>query len=342
MLPADLLAATLARFATADKPLIAANADRQPQPNTLKLEVGQRVQATVQAKVSADLFQVRVANQSVQMQLPAFVHPGDRISLQVVSLQPRLTFSFAASTNPLSTSEQLGSTARLLSSLSQQPIRQDYVPSAQREPLWIGERTAPNSAQLAARLHQSLSHSGLFYESHQAQWIAGTRATPQLMQEPQNQLRAQTPPSASALASPTTAQAAGGEAAPRIPTIPEPLQAIVQQQLQALENKQVVWTGLAWPGQTMRWEVREQPAHHENGETTQKQWATELHLDLPKLGGVTAHLSMNGNAVNLKFEVADARAAHTLQAASTSLVAALTAHGVPVLQTRIEQTAESA
>lgn len=331
MLPADLLASTLARIATTDKPLITANADKQTQQNALKLEVGQQVQATVQAKVAADVFQVKVANQTIQMQLPAFVRSGDQVTLQVVSLQPKLSFSFAASSNPLSTSEQLGSTARLLSSLSQQPIRQDYVPPTRREPLWIGERAAPDTSQLAGRLQQSLNHSGLFYESHQAQWISGTRTTPQLLQEPQNLLRTQ------------VAQhplPAGGESNTRTPSIPEHLQPLVQQQLQVLENKQVVWMGQAWQGQDMRWEVREEDARSgKEGEDT-KQWVTELHLDLPKLGGVTARLSMNGNAVSLKFEVADEQTARTMGAATEQLVASLTAHGVPVLQTLIERTPE--
>ncbi|GAB5604704.1 flagellar hook-length control protein FliK [Sideroxyarcus sp. TK5] len=355
MLPADLLAATLSRIATTDKPLITATPDKQAQQNALKLEVGQQVQATVQAKVAADMFQVKVASQTVQMQLPAFVKPGDMIGLQVVSLQPRLTFSFAASTNPLSTSEQLGSTARLLSSLSQQPIRQDYVPPTRREPLWIGERAAPDTSQLAGRLHQSLSHSGLFYESHQAQWIAGTRSTPQLMLEPHNQLRPDTaqiaakqpallPPESRSIMVPATPTAlqAGAEPNPRMPAIPEHLQPLVQQQLQALENKQVVWIGQAWQGQDMRWEVREEDARSGNNGEDGKQWVTELHLDLPRLGGVTARLSMNGNAVSLKFEVTDDRTARTMEAATEQLVTSLAAHGVPVLQSRIERTPEGA
>lgn len=352
MLPADLLAATLTRIATADKPLIAANPDKQQQ-NTLRLEVGQHVQGTVQAKVAADVFQVRVANQTVQMQLPAFVKPGDLIGLQVVSLQPRLTFSFAASVNPLSTSEQLGSTARLLSSMSQQPVRQDYVPPVRREPLWLGERSTPDTAQLAGRLHQSLSHSGLFYESHQAQWVAGTRATPQLMQEPQNQLRMAVTPNAqsipqapqpgspqSAALPPPTASLHGEAAANRMPSIPEHLQPIVQQQLHALENKQVVWMGQAWPGQDIRWEVREEGPRNGQSDAPDKQWVTELRLDLPQLGGVTARLSMNGNAVSLHLAVADEQTARKMEQASAQLVSSLTGHGIPVLQARIEREQE--
>ncbi|MEW5904742.1 MAG: flagellar hook-length control protein FliK [Pseudomonadota bacterium] len=344
MLPADLLAATLNRLATTDRPLISANPDRQNAQPPAKLEIGQQIQATVQAKVAADQFQVKVGNQTMQMQLPAFIRPGDKVTLQVVSLQPRLTFSLAASTTPLSTAEQLGSTARLLSSLSQQPVRQDYAPAVQREPLWIGERSAPDTQQLASRLHQSLSHSGLFYEAHQAQWIAGTRSTPQLMQEPHNLLRAQLPPASAADAGLATvasqASASAGET-PRLPHIPEHLQPIVQQQLQALEHKQVVWQGQAWQGQEMRWEVRDETPRQGERADAQRQWVTELHLDLPHLGAVSARLHMNGDAVSLTLETDEAQSARTLEQASAQLVDALGARGIPVLKAQVARKSDT-
>ncbi|MFA5372076.1 MAG: flagellar hook-length control protein FliK [Sideroxydans sp.] len=326
MLPADLLTATLNRIVTTDnKPLIAGNPDQKNSP-ALKLEVGQQVQGTVQAKVAPDVFQVRVADRTIQMQLPATVRSGDLVALRVVALQPRLTFSLAASSNPLSTSEQLGSIARLLSSLAQQPMHRDYVPASQQSPLWIGTKESPNTAQLAEKLHLALSHSGLFYEAHQAQWIAGKRSTPQLMQEPHNQL-----PNSTAPADP---------GAPRTSAIPEQLQAIVQQQLNALENKQVVWQGLAWPGQEMHWTVGEETGR-QAGEQTDKHWFTELHLDLPTLGGVTARLRFNGEAVTFEIDTANAVATQKLTSASTQLADAMNAHGVPVLQTRIRCAPET-
>lgn len=326
MLSAELLTAALTRYTQPDKPLIAVTPDQKNPAAALKLEVGQQVQGTVKAKVAPGVFQVRIAERTIQMQLPAFVRSGDLIALQVVSLQPRLTFSLAASSNPLSTSEQLGSTARLLSSLAQQPVRQDYVPSAQRAPLWIGAQDSPNFVQLAQKLHHALSHSGLFYESHQAQWIAGQRTTPQLMQEPHNQL----PP---APKEPV--------AAVRQNAIPESLQPIVQQQLHALKNRQVVWQGPVWPGQEMRWKVGEQ-RNHAPGVPEENHWVTELKLKLPRLGGISARLRFNGNAVAFEVAASDAAATQTLQDASAQLVSALNARGVPVLQTRISHATESA
>lgn len=121
MLPADLIS-SLHTLGLDNRPLITATPDKVQGGTPPQYELGQKLQATVQAQVSANVFKVRVADQLLQMQLPSFVRSGDTITLQVVSLQPRLTFTLAASANPVSTPESLSAASRLLSSLSQQPL----------------------------------------------------------------------------------------------------------------------------------------------------------------------------------------------------------------------------
>jgi hypothetical protein len=329
-MPVNPLAVTLTKLALNEKPLIAAATDKPNPKASLKLDIGQQVQGTVQTQTAPGQFQVRIADHVVQLQLPAFVRSGDLISLQVTSLQPRLAFSLSSTTNPVSTSEQLSSASRMLSSMTQQPLDQPYVKSLQRAPLWIANQaSAPDTTLLADKLHNALSHSGLFYESHQAQWIAGMRSTPQLMQEPQNQVPQQNTVihnEAAKMNVPTTLNA-----------IPEHLQNLVQQQLHALENRQVLWQGMAWEGQEMRWEVREEsPRRNTTGEQD-GQWMTEIHLDLPHLGSLSARLSLNGGAVNLMLNARDEKTRELLGNASTQLVSALNERDIPVLQTRIEK-----
>jgi hypothetical protein len=335
MLPANLLSAVLGKAALSDKPLISGATDKSGPQSALKLEIGQQVQGTVQSQVSPSNFQVKIANQVVQMQLPAFIRSGDLITLQVASLHPRLTFSLAASTNPVSTSEQLSSTSRLLSSMSQQPIEQNYVRPTQQAPLWVASQTAPDTRILADKLHHALSHSGLFYESHQAQWIAGMRSTPQLMQEPQNQLPARPDTALQPADNATPVNAANKSGAPAS-VIPEHLLNLVQQQLHTLENRQVLWQGQAWQGQEMRWEVREESPRHTPKDDPEGQWVTELNLNLPRLGNVSFKLSFNGNAVNLAMVVAEEKTRDTLHNESLHLLAALEERGIPVLQTVIK------
>jgi flagellar hook-length control protein FliK len=342
MLPANLIS-TLKALSLSDKPLITATPDKAPANTGKQLEVGQKVQGTVQAQVAPNIFNVRVATQLLQMQLPAFIHSGDTITLQVVSQQPRLTFALAASSNPVSTPESLSATSRLLSSLSQQPLERSYVRPIQSSPLWTGAQVLPDTTQLASKLHDALSHSGLFYESHQAQWIAGTRPTTQLLLEPQNQLpqtpQTQTVQSRNIEAANNTVSAlqTGGEQRVAAPNIPPHLQTLVQQQLNALETHQVLWQGQVWQGQEMRWEVSEESPHRNAQGQEEGQWITQIHLDLPNLGGVSARLSFNGNALNLAFEVTDAQARDRLGNASSQLTTALAERGIPVVHTQITQ-----
>jgi hypothetical protein len=153
---------------------------------TPEFELGQKLQATVQAQMAPGIFKVRVADQLMQLQLPNTIRAGDTIILQVASLLPRLTFNMAASANPLSTADQLSATARLLSSLTQQPLEKPFLRPANSAPLWAGVTQFPDTTELAGKLHTTISQSGLFYESHQAQWLAGSRNTAQLLLEPQN------------------------------------------------------------------------------------------------------------------------------------------------------------
>jgi flagellar hook-length control protein FliK len=302
--------------------------------------LGQKVQGTVQTQVAPNVFNVRVATQLLQMQLPAFIRSGDTITLQVVSQQPRLTFTLAASSNPVSTPESLSSTSRLLSSLSQQPLERSYVRPIQSSPLWAGEKALPDTTQLAGKLHEALSQSGLFYESHQAQWIAGSRPTTQLLLEPQNQLpNNQLPqnPSSKNMDSAMSLNPTVSEPRLAAPSIPEHLQTLVQQQMSALETHQVLWQGQVWQGQEMRWEVREESPHRNAQGVEEGQWITQINLDLPNLGGVSARLSFNGNALNLSLDVSDAQAREKLGNASPQLMAALSERGIPVVHTQITQ-----
>lgn len=334
MIPADVLNA-LKALALTQKPLIPAT----PATSAIAaFEPGQKFQAMVQAQLAPGLFKVQVADQILQLQLPSSIRSGDTITLQVVSLLPRLTFNMAASANPLSTSDQLSSTARLLSSLTQQPLEKAFVRPANSAPLWTGATQFPDTAELAAKLHSTLSQSGLFYESHQAQWLAGTRNTAQLLQEPQNlpaqQLKTawgldeQTARTSSTvtLNSATSTPVAAQERI-SIPGIPDHLQPLIQQQLNALETRQVQWQGQIWPNQEMEWQIREETSRSPSGEEG-RQWATQIHLNLPNLGEVTATLRFGNNGLSVTLDADKSATRSKLGTASSLLVSTLSDRGI--------------
>ena len=167
MLPVNLLNA-LKEYTLAQKPPLPSGATDVTAKTGLQFEVGQKVQGIVQTQLATNIFKVNISGQLVQMELPATVHSGDTIALQVTALLPRVTFSMTSSEKPLSTPEQLSNTARVLSSLSQQTPEKAYVRAAQTGPVWT-EPQVPETKLLAGSLQQAISTSGLFYESHKAQ-----------------------------------------------------------------------------------------------------------------------------------------------------------------------------
>jgi hypothetical protein len=269
----------------------------------------------------------------MNMQLPADLKSGDVVELQVMSLQPRLTFSLSASANPLSAPEQLSTASLLLSSLSQQPQEKAHVRALRSEPLLETVTTPPDTNKLAGKLHESLSQSGLFYEAHQAQWLAGARSTAQLLQEPQNQLTDSGKTTLGGVNDATGRIAAQHDSS----NIPSQLQPLVQQQLNALETRQVLWQGFAWPNQKMDWEIHEETPHRNapGYEEAGAQWATQIRLDLPNLGEVAAMLRFNTHGLSITLDASDERTRSLFGSASSRLSAALAERGITVASTLV-------
>lgn len=340
MLSANLLN-TIKALALEQRPLVTVTAVGAAK--TGLFEPGQKLQGSVQAQVAPGLFKVRIGDQVIQMQLPATIKSGDTVALQVMATQPRFVFSMSASTNPLSTPEQLSSASRLLSALSQQQPEKAYVRATQKTPLWPVPQ-APDSAQLAGQLREALSYSGLFYESHQAQWLQGARSTAELMQEPQNLPSGQTAATADAAEESSFNPAL--RHTPPLPQdggaadIPEHLQSLVQQQLNALETRQMVWQGNIWPGQPMQWEIHEheQPPQASEAEGL-RQWTTLVNLALPRLGEISAKLHFGANGLNLALEAGTAMTRATLSNAAEHLISSLAENGIQTINMQVVQHA---
>ncbi|MBI5438161.1 MAG: flagellar hook-length control protein FliK [Nitrosomonadales bacterium] len=366
MLPANVISA-LQVLSNSGKPLIAAAQDT-PAPIT-KLEPGQQLQGAVQSKISEGLFKVQVAGEMLQMRLPANIRSGDVIKLEVLAIQPRITFGMVASTNPLSTPEQIGSTARLLSNLAELPIERPIVQQLGNKAVWPAAQQAPDAKQLAEGLREALGKSGLFYESHQAQWVRGERSTSQLLQEPQNLLTGKSfplpalgqraaqntnpmpglpenelpafgagsgdriPATQDSSNSQAMAKSAGDTAMP----VAKELVHLVQQQLHTLEQHHLVWMGQVWPGQQMQWEIQGQP-EHQGRQQDERQWSTEMELDLPRLGGVHARLVFAASGLRLTLNAADQATVDLFNRALPKLKNSLADAGIALAAAAVEKS----
>lgn len=332
MLPANIVNA-LQTLAKSAKPTL--SLEVAPPAAIGKFEPGQQLQGAVQSKLADGLFKVQIAGQTLQMNLPGNIQSGDTIKLQVVAVQPRITFSMMASTSPLPTADQIGASARLLSNLANLPIERPLVQQMGDKAVWAAAQQAPDTKQLAGGLRDALSQSGLFYESHQAQWVRGERSIGQLLEEPQNLLTGKTmllsrndlpADKASAMqaqsASPSLSKA--GETPLQIAKEVLPL---VQQQLHTLENHHMVWMGQVWPGQQMQWEIQGQPEHR-NKQQDERQWSTEMELSLPTLGDVRARLVFAESGLRLTLHATDANTADLFNRALPQLRDSLDRAGI--------------
>ncbi|WP_449192511.1 flagellar hook-length control protein FliK [Thauera sp.] len=365
MIPADLAARLRllneASFFNSEPPVPGLQRAREIQSQLPELVPGQRFFATLQRTLPDGTFRALVAGQQMTLALNTAAKSGDTLELEVSQVTPRAVFARivgqeAAATVTASAQPALSQTGRLISFLlTGQPAAQPASLAA-NQPLLAAPPA--NGAQLAPLLRQALGQSGLFYESHQADWVLGRRDTASLTSEPQGQAQTRsTAPGASqavtgqavhqGVASPKSgaqsgqpaaaegseraAQARGAaladEAAPvRTAPIPDRLIPIVHQQLDALATQQYVWHGQAWPGQAVEWRI-EDPERDDGSaeEETAHGWDSTLRLTLPRLGGVEAQLHLNGKQVALRLRADEADTLVALDAGAATLASALEA-----------------
>ena len=336
---------------------------------------GQRLPAHVLASLPSGRFEVRVGDQVLDLNLPRNTQPGETLDLTFVSSNPRLTFALTRDlpgTLLANSQVALSDAAKYLGSLLQKGAEASPQPSLQNASATV--RSAVSQAgqalqlppvvteppsdipQFAQALKQAVSQSGLFYESHQVQWLSGERSLAALRHEPQGQLPPLPPaepkqerpagpmPQASATLPQPLAQLpratetiqAPGLLAPGIervaadPIHPQATQ-LVQQQLQTLDTRQLVWQGQVWPGQEMYWEIEEDTRHAggggEGGEDVAS-WHTRLNLQLPGLGGIQAKLAFINGTLKLDIAAADAATAELMRVRQQALAERFDASGL--------------
>lgn len=320
---------------------------------------GQRLTAVVLATLPNGRFQVQVGDSSLDMNLPLNTQAGDQVELTFVSNQPRLTFALTrdlpsaavAAGNNLGFEAKpqvtVSDSARYLGALLQKITDHAETlaaPVSKSAPLLSA---APSDIkEFATSLRNTLSQSGLFYESHQAQWVAGERRLTDLLQEPQGKLPALNPVSTPGVGAeiaqknvPVALPSDGlfAQSATRMPVHAEAV-TLVQQQLQTLDTRQLVWQGQVWPGQAMEWRVDERGARDGGaGEVEVPHWQTSLRLQLPRLGDVQARLAFTPQGLRIDLKASDAGTAETMRGAQDKLRKSMEASGLNVMAMSVER-----
>jgi flagellar hook-length control protein FliK len=100
---------------------------------------------------------------------------------------------------------------------------------------------------------------------------------------------------------------------PDIQTIP-----VVRQQLEILNTSQFAWQGEAWNGQRMEWTIRREEGRKHS--PTPRKWETDLRLELPRLGAISASISITGNQVRLSISASDTDTAEMMKTRKNRLI----------------------
>jgi hypothetical protein len=189
---------------------------------------------------------------------------------------------------------------------------------------------------IAMALQRSIANSGVFYESHLAEWTLQRHSVAYLQQEPQAAWpSAGTSGTAAVLPAALPLEGAAAASAPSMPPtsptlapLPDGAPALVRQQLDVLETGQILWRGDLWPGQHAAIEITEDQEAREPGMAPV--WRTRLALSLPGLGGIEARLALSGNRLQLHIDTEDPASGPWLREALPVLVAALSARALDV------------
>jgi len=105
---------------------------------------------------------------------------------------------------------------------------------------------------------------------------------------------------------------------------------LINIQLNALEQKQIVWQGQLFPGQTMEWEIQEHHQPKQGDESPQAVWQSTVRFSLPTLGTISATIHLIGDQVHVKVNTMTEDAANSLRENSNYLATALGAAGSPL------------
>lgn len=208
--------------------------------------------------------------------------------------------------------------AKLVAAASREDPREHSAPRPALEPARMPAPNAPvapdpaASAEVARSLKASVDSSGLFYESHVAEWAEGRRSIETIRSEPQALLGAALEQSVDGT----------GRIANEAKTA---LGTIVREQLQALHAQQVAWRGELWPGQDADIAIGRDP--NDSAPPEAQVWRARLALELPRLGRVEVRLALTGRDLALGL-ASDGDTRETLSGGRGSLVDRLAARGL--------------
>ncbi len=262
---------------------------------------GKDYEAEVISQSEDKSLNVRVAGTIFKIQVAADIASGQILTLRYLNSVPDPTFLLIKAGGP--PTNQADKT--VLSQAAQnigQFLYEEKSGSIKSAPYEEAKALTDNPElprMTAGNLRQLIDTSGLFYESHLADFLEGKRALSLMMQEPQNKT--------------------GFD-----PAI------LVVKQLEVLEQNKLHWTGEVWPQQNMDWTTliqrRSQPNNTKDNSDKQSDQTgitSIMKFDFENLGTVKASLQMNQGHLQVKFETSNTNSSRILKSQTNMLALSL-------------------
>jgi hypothetical protein len=146
--------------------------------------VGKQFRAEILSRLNDGSFMLKLADTTVRMNLPTGAQVGDSVDLTLMATQPRPTFLLGAQAGPADANTSLSNAGRLIDNLLRAAQKSD-APVTLTGKTPVVPSPSVSTTQVASALKDTLTFSGLFYESHVGQWANGDRPLADLMREPQ-------------------------------------------------------------------------------------------------------------------------------------------------------------
>jgi hypothetical protein len=317
---------------------------------------GQQVKGEVLARLSDQVHLVKIAGDIYRTELPEPTRPGTTLNLAYRSGEPRPEFALQRGNNEASPVKLSQVTAWLTNNLKGLTDQTAARTVRTLEPLL----NAPpaNTALLAASLRNSLTFSGVFYDSHLLQWYLGEKRLDEMLKESRLRLeamanKAKVPPSGTSLPdelalltdknnswSTSLENVNPRDGMNRNPSLVDPAAApLLREQVETLMTGIFHWQGSVWQNQEMEWEV----AKHE-GENDQDAenscWRTTVRLSLPNLGSLSATLIFTGEGIHGRIITESAATRDEMKRELTSLERSMCDSGLTLTDMVIEHSDE--
>lgn len=221
----------------------------------------------------------------------------------------------------------LSNTGKLINQILQ-VAQQQASPAALigKTPLLQNSEELLQPDKLATHLQQTISSSGVFYESHVALWAAGKLPMTELMREPQAQNANAALAIIAESAAPVEEQAVFSQ--------------IIHLQLDTLEQQGLLWQGKLLPELPMEWEIRREHGQTQEGneeDNAESNWQSVVRFELPQLGSVAATINMRAGQLQLLLRADTPETVRALQKHAAELTESLKQAGSPVTSLSVKQ-----